>query len=61
MLNASSKFKRQLGDWKDKKGSLRSELARGFNLIACKNYDFYLFIKNHIKQKKSIMSDYFMI
>lgn len=35
-MNAPSAFKRAYGAWKEKKEGLRSELARGFNLVACK-------------------------
>ncbi len=34
-MGSSSAFKRAYGAWKGKKEDLRSELARGFNLIAC--------------------------
>jgi hypothetical protein len=35
LLNTPSAFKRAYGSWKGKKEDLRSELARGFSLVAC--------------------------
>lgn len=35
MLNVPTAFKRAYGSWKGKKEDLRSELARGFTLVAC--------------------------
>jgi hypothetical protein len=36
MLDAPTSFKGAFRAWRGKKDDLRSELARGFNLAACK-------------------------
>ena len=43
LLNVPTSFKRAYGSWKGKKEDLRSELARGFTLVACNYFSFFLF------------------
>lgn len=45
LLNASSHIKSAFTNFKEKKISLRSELARGFNTRACKNNSLIDFLK----------------